>query len=170
MNIELISKESLSYERFIGLINIQDNGCWTVASKSTSRYTAIRYNGLKISTHRLSYELYKGKIPDNYHIDHLCRNTYCCNPDHLEAVTPKENTLRGNAPQRAKERYDEVLRPYHEKAILKAAQIRLARTHCKRGHIYDEENTRVLVNNGKKRRQCIKCLNYTRRRHYYEFR
>jgi hypothetical protein len=28
-------------------------------------------------------------------IDHLCRETLCCNPEHLEAVTNRENTLRG---------------------------------------------------------------------------
>lgn len=30
-------------------------------------------------------------------LDHLCRNPACCNPSHLEPVTPKENTRRGNA-------------------------------------------------------------------------
>lgn len=45
--------------------------------------------------HRVSYELFHGPIPENFTIDHLCRNHRCVNPDHLEAVTNKENILRG---------------------------------------------------------------------------
>lgn len=49
-------------------------------------------------THRVAYELTYGAIPDGLVIDHLCRNTSCCNPDHLEAVPPRTNSLRGIAP------------------------------------------------------------------------
>jgi hypothetical protein len=45
-------------------------------------------------THRLLYADTKGPIPDGLHIDHLCRNRACCNPDHLEAVTQGENNRR----------------------------------------------------------------------------
>jgi len=49
------------------------------------------------STHRLSYLLHVGEIPDNLVIDHLCRNRACCNPAHMEAVTQEENIRRGEA-------------------------------------------------------------------------
>lgn len=49
------------------------------------------------SVHRVVYELIRGEIPDGYVVDHLCRVRHCCNPDHLEAVTPSENTRRGRA-------------------------------------------------------------------------
>lgn len=45
--------------------------------------------------HRVVYEMWKGPIPDKMQLDHLCRNRLCCNPDHLEPVTPLENTSRG---------------------------------------------------------------------------
>jgi hypothetical protein len=45
--------------------------------------------------HRLAYELAVGPIPDGLVIDHLCRTPGCINPDHLEPVTRRENTLRG---------------------------------------------------------------------------
>lgn len=44
-----------------------------------------------VSAHRLSYELLKGPIPDGLHIRHLCHNRLCCNPDHLDVGTPKQN-------------------------------------------------------------------------------
>ncbi len=44
--------------------------------------------------HRVVYELLIGLIPENMELDHLCRNTWCVNPDHLEPVTHSENIRR----------------------------------------------------------------------------
>jgi len=49
-----------------------------------------------VYAHRLSWEIFRGSIPDLHHIDHLCRNKPCCNPQHLEPVMPEENWRRGN--------------------------------------------------------------------------
>ena len=38
--------------------------------------------------------LFKGPIPKDLVIDHLCHNTRCVNPDHLELVTKTENGKR----------------------------------------------------------------------------
>lgn len=59
-----------------------------------------------------SFELYKGKLAPGYEPDHLCRIRACINPDHLEAVTHRENLLRGDG----------------------VAAINAAKTHCPRGH------------------------------------
>ena len=50
--------------------------------------------GRKTMSHRVVYELFKGRIPDGFQIDHRCEVKSCCNPDHLEAVTPSVNMLR----------------------------------------------------------------------------
>lgn len=78
-------------------------GCWvwqgaTVRSRGGARYGKIR-NGLRREgfalTHRATYTLFVGE-PDG-ELDHLCRNTLCCNPAHLEDVTHRENVARREA-------------------------------------------------------------------------
>ena len=61
-------------------------------------YGRYKHEGKNYFTHRLAYLTYSGEIPQGLEIDHLCRNRNCCNPDHLEAVTHKENILRGESP------------------------------------------------------------------------
>jgi hypothetical protein len=48
----------------------------------------------RIPTHRWLYERWWGPIAESLEIDHLCRNRACCNPTHLEPVTPQENLRR----------------------------------------------------------------------------
>lgn len=70
-------------------------GCWEwIGSISNRGYGQVGVIGKVRSTHRVAYELLVGPISDGLHIDHLCRNRSCCNPAHLEAVTPKVNAER----------------------------------------------------------------------------
>lgn len=54
--------------------------------------------GKSVLAHRLIYEMERGEIPKGLEVDHLCRVRSCVNTRHMEIVTHKENTLRGNAP------------------------------------------------------------------------
>lgn len=73
-----------------------NSGCWLWGGADHgSGYGHVRFNMRALFVHRVSYERHVGPIPDGMHIDHKCRNRGCLNPDHLEPVTPRENTRRG---------------------------------------------------------------------------
>ena len=96
-------------------------------------YGQIRIDGRRQGVHRLAFELAKGPIPKGLTIDHLCRNTLCVNPDHLEAVTQRINGMRGTS-----------MSAQHAK-----------KTHCPQGHPYDLFNTYRPARGGRQCRTCI---------------
>lgn len=72
--------------------------CWNwIGGKDQQGYGQGFYNHKRERVHRIIYAFFKGKIPrgKTMQLDHLCRNVSCCNPEHLELVTPKINGLRG---------------------------------------------------------------------------
>lgn len=73
--------------------------CWVWArSKDVDGYGRHSARGSKQKhAHRYYYEIFKGPIPRGFHVDHLCVNPACVNPDHLEAVRPEVNEQRKRA-------------------------------------------------------------------------
>lgn len=74
------------------------SGCWlwtgAVYHPGTQfEYGALRANGKTIGAHRLSYQLFRGEIPEHLHCCHKCDTPLCCNPDHLFLGTNKENHM-----------------------------------------------------------------------------
>lgn len=108
-----------------------DHWRWGGAIDPTG-YGRISVNGRMLYVHRYAYELFVGPIPEGYQIDHLCRVRDCWRPSHLEAVTQRENLLRGEG----------------------FPGIAHRKTHCKWGHEFTPENT-LLSKTGL--RNCREC-------------
>lgn len=114
---------------------------------------------LGVGAHVLAYMLSVGPIPGGLVIDHRCHNgsgcadgsdcqhRRCCNPAHLEAVTQRENVLRGEG----------------------LAGLASRKTECIRGHdLTDPANFKwgKSSHNGQPRRICRACLSIHRRSRY----
>lgn len=111
-------------------IELTIDGCWQWTGAVTSRgYGSAAHEGRTWSTHRLAYELLVGPIPAGLQIDHLCRNRRCCNPEHLEPVTGRENVRRACEGQ----------------------------THCAQGHPLAGRNLVIRIRYGNERRLCRLC-------------
>jgi len=128
-------------QRFISRYEVDATGCWLWTWRKTNKGYGIFYCKGERSAHRISYLHYKGLIPEGLELDHLCRKPACVNPDHLEAVTHRENILRS---------------PIVPMAINATV------THCPKGHPYEGYNLKVEHGS----RLCRECRKEVDRKRY----
>ncbi len=118
-----------------------ETGCINWTGHLASGYGSIPLPGKRgkaVRAHRVAYELARGPIPEGLFVDHLCRNRRCCNVDHLEVVTHRENTLRGVSP----------------------VALNAQKTHCKHGHEFTEAN---IYRDAQGSRKCRTCQRVNRK-------
>lgn len=137
------------FTSFSKLVHVSKmTGCWDwMGYKDKLGYGHFRFGSRKLSTstqwlaHRFSYMMFGHTLIQGLSLDHLCRNTGCVNPRHLEQVTHRVNVLRGFGWAGRNSR----------------------KTSCPNRHLYDGENT-AIVNGG---RSCKKCAADRNRRRCY---
>ncbi len=128
-------------ERFRAKVAIRGaDECWEwLASVTNGGYGRYRLPGRHVTAHRFGYERAMGAIPEGLDLDHLCRNRRCVNPRHLEPVSERENTLRGES----------------------FAAVNARKTHCHRGHPLSGDNVYVWH----RMRACRTCSKVNRQRY-----
>lgn len=125
-------------KRFFSKILITESGCWEwQGSKTKFGYGKCKYFGEQLA-HRVSFILHQGPLlGSEMCVLHRCDNPPCVNPSHLFVGTTDTN----NKDRAAKKRNN------HRNEL---------KTHCKRGHEFDEINTVVR---GINKRSCRICVN-----------
>jgi hypothetical protein len=111
-------------------------GCWLwtgeVTDKGYGRFYVNARSGpqrVRVRAHRWAVEQLGGHtIPPGLVVDHLCRVRRCVNPDHLDIVSARENSRRGNG----------------------AGALNARKQACPNGHPYDWLSPRG-------RRRCRRC-------------
>ena len=124
-------------DRFLTLCLPVPSGCIEWQGTRPRGYGQFSLGYKMVLAHRWAWEQVNGPIPDSLHLDHLCRNPACVNPNHLEPVTARENKVRAVA------------------AVPRA-------THCRRGHQRNETNMYVNPKTGQ--RLCRVCAREGRRK------
>lgn len=131
-------------DRFFSKVRMTD-GCWVwTAGRSTNQFGHGVFSvgrGVSKGAHRFMYEQVVGPIPEGCVLDHLCRNTSCVRPDHLEPVPQRVNLHRGTSP----------------------VAINAAKTECKRGHPLSGDNLIVTKTGCRQCRECRRTKDRLRR-------
>lgn len=76
---------------FMRHVEYADNGCWDWKGSKSRGYGKLNINGKQKRAHRVSYEMFKHKIPPGLVVMHSCDNPGCVNPDHLSTGTQNDN-------------------------------------------------------------------------------
>lgn len=72
---------------------VDENDCFIWQGRiGKDGYGILWWKDYPYRAHRISYELYNGKIPEGKVVCHTCNNKLCVNPDHLYVATQAKNT------------------------------------------------------------------------------
>ena len=107
---------------------------WKMRPEAKARYGSIMQDGKMRRATWVAWEMAFGPIPDGMHVLHTCDNTRCVRPTHLFLGTHADNM---------------------QDMVMKGRHGSLRKTHCPKGHPYDEVNTGHISTTGE--RYCREC-------------
>ena len=131
-------------EIFASRIRFSPGGCWLwQGGRTTAGYSRFRGE----YGHRWSHRFFIGEIPAGLEIDHLCGIRNCVNPEHLEAVTHRENVMRSDS----------------------VSARNAAKVSCPNGHSYlDPDNLYITAGGHRACRTCMTAYSSSARKLAYQ--
>ncbi len=108
------------------------NGYGILTRGSSSKGTSTR-----VRAHRFVWQALRGDVPQGLVLCHRCDTPACVNPDHLFTGTQADR----DAAQKGR---------LHNR-------FQQEKTHCARGHAFDDKNTIKILSSAGQRRMCRKC-------------
>lgn len=116
----------------IGESKYNNTFCWEwTGFINKDGYGQCYFNKKTWRAHRLIFTIFRGSVHNGLECDHLCRNSKCVNPWHLDPVAHKIN-------------------------IQRALNFQFKSEHCKYGHPFDFKNTAFAQDFHRTCRQCQK--------------
>lgn len=91
------------FAKVMARVRITDTGwltpCWLWTGPTSGKgrgggYGRMALSGQTVAVHLVMFCHFFGFIPGKKQVDHLCNVRKCCNPDHLELLTHKQNQKR----------------------------------------------------------------------------
>ena len=135
--MEYLTKQEL--DRFKTKYVVNSKGCWVWQDRlDKDGYGDFYLRGANRRAHRVAYYSVNGEIEKGNVVNHVCRNTSCVNPQHLQSTTAKENSMKDSSG---------------------LGYINSQKTTCPKGHTYDKTVTYAE----KTQRVCTICYNEAKR-------
>jgi len=108
---------------------------WTASKIGNRGYGKYWHDGKLKLAHVVSFEAHHGPVPTGLVVDHICNVRECVNPNHLQAITQRDNARRGAG----------------------FSGLNSRKTHCAKGHELTDENVKIVKRVDGIRRKCREC-------------
>jgi len=100
-DLEILQNQISVMDRIMKNVVIDNESkCWEWTGRISGRkygYPQISVGGRQTMVHRITYEELIRRLLPGETIDHLCRNSHCVNPEHLEPIPLRDNVKRMHA-------------------------------------------------------------------------